>query len=74
MCKSKKCKKCGAQAILSKGYGNAYISHNDFGNDAGNRGTTQTKVTGKVVDCLKCSGCGHSWVPENIDELLTEKK
>jgi hypothetical protein len=63
MCKTNECRECGGKAKPSKGYGKKSISFDDFGGDAGDIGTTQTEVTGDLIDCLKCKDCGHSWVP-----------
>lgn len=62
------CNKCNGNAKPSKALLNQLVSFNDFGNDAGSRGTTQSR-SGKaeLVDCLKCTDCGHSWIPENIE-------
>lgn len=57
--------KCGNKTIKSKAYLNTLISFNDFGNDAGQRGTTLSRLgTAKLVDCRKCISCGHSFIPE----------
>lgn len=40
---------------------NSYITHVDFGNDAGQRGTTQEKSGHPTVKQVrKCTNCGHS--------------
>lgn len=52
-----KCKKCDGIGKPSKGYGNAYSRPEPPGNKAIHFGC------GDLVDCLKCSSCGHSWVP-----------
>lgn len=55
---------CGGQGKPSKALLNTLVPFNDFGNDAGQRGTTQSRQgTAQLVDCLKCDKCGHSWVP-----------
>lgn len=57
------CKKCGGNCKSSKALNNTLISFNDFGNDAGSRGTTMSRVgKSKLIDCLKCESCGHSFV------------
>ena len=63
-----KCK-CGGIGKHSKALLNTLVSFSDFGNDAGKRGTTQSRVgKAKMVDCIKCQTCGHSWVP--VDKEL----
>lgn len=58
-----KCFKCGTIAVNSKALNNTILSFNDFGNDAGKRGTTQSRVgKAQLIDCKKCPSCGHSWV------------
>lgn len=58
-----KCIKCEKQGLPSKALLNTLVSSNDFGNDAGNRGTTQSRQgKAKLIDCIKCSSCGHSWI------------
>lgn len=48
------CKLCNAPAFKSKGYGDAV--------DKGSKGlNTVLQGQGKLIDCLKCSNCGHSW-------------
>jgi len=60
------CRKCDGNGKPSKVLLNAMVSFNDFGNDAGSRGTTQARVgSASLVDCIKCEDCGHSWVPQN---------
>ncbi len=59
------CKKCGGKCKPSKVLNNTLISLDDFGNDSGLRGTTQSRVgTAKLIDCLKCEDCGHSFIPK----------
>lgn len=59
-----KCRECGGAGKASKGLKNKFVgSNDDFGNDAGQEGTTMS--LGKdadLIDCLKCIDCGHSWV------------
>jgi len=56
------CFKCGGSMKPSKAFMNEIVSFNDFGNDAGQRGTTQSPV-GKpeLINVNKCSLCGHSY-------------
>ena len=61
------CIKCNSECLPSKAYNNILVSSNDFGNDANDRGATQSRIGQAVlVDCMKCTNCGHSFVP--IDE------
>jgi len=61
------CRKCNGIANPSKALDNTWVGSSDFGGDFGERGTTMSKC-GKpqMVDCLKCSNCGHSWVPAKM--------
>ena len=61
----KTCKICGGKGKSSKALDNQYTASDDFGNDAGQPGTTMSK-NGKAVliTCVKCSDCGHSWIPK----------
>lgn len=61
------CKKCGGSAIKSKGFGNAYLPQNEIGTKEVLEGK------GKLIDCLKCSKCGHSWIPPN-EEINNTKR
>lgn len=56
-----KCNKCKSDMKPSKALMNTLVSFNDFGNDAGSRGTTLSR-NGKAVliDCYKCITCGRS--------------
>ena len=41
---------------------NTLISSDDFGNDAGTRGTTQSRIgPAKIIKVYKCSTCGQSF-------------
>ena len=55
------CFVCGGLMKDSTALQNTLVSSNDFGNDAGQRGTTQSR-TGKarMLNVRKCSNCGHS--------------
>ena len=65
MCNSTKCKKCNGTMRVSKGFINTWTSSDDFGGDAGQRGTTQSQNGLAIeVDCLKCDECGHSYIPK----------
>ena len=55
------CKKCGGSMKPSKALENTLVSSDDFGGDANQRGSTQSRSgTAILVDCLKCDACGHS--------------
>ncbi len=57
------CKRCGGLLEDSTALLNVLVSSNDFGNDAGQRGTTQSRIgTAKIVPCKKCKECGHSFI------------
>lgn len=45
---------------------NTMLYFDDFGNDAGQRGTTGSRL-GKayITKCYKCTKCGHSYIPNN---------
>ena len=67
------CKKCNGVGLPSKGLLNTLVSAEDFGNDAGSIGSTQYRGgQARLVDCLKCNKCGHSWIPDNglLDAFL----
>ena len=55
------CYKCGGLMQDSTALINTLVSFDDFGGDAGTRGTTQSRV-GKAVEVTvrKCTVCGHS--------------
>ena len=56
------CFKCGGSMKPSKSFLNEMVSFDDFGNDAGERGTTQSPVgEPKLINVNKCSCCGHSY-------------
>lgn len=48
------CRKCGGTGKLSKGIMNF---HNIQRNDA-------KEFETKLLDCIKCESCGHSWIPK----------
>lgn len=48
------CRKCGGNGKPSKGIMNF---HNIQRNDA-------KKFETRLLDCIKCESCGHSWIPE----------
>lgn len=55
------CFVCGGLMQDSTALQNTLVSSDDFGNDAGSRGTTQSR-TGPAtqIKVRKCSQCGHS--------------
>ena len=55
------CYECGEPMQDGIALVNTLVSHDDFGNDAGNRGATQSRVGKPVkVTVRKCTVCGHS--------------
>ena len=63
-----KCR-CGGTGNRSQAALNTLVSFNDFGNDAGSRGTTMSRVgKAQLVDCIKCIACGHSWIEDQREE------
>lgn len=55
------CFVCGGLMQDSTAIKNSLISFNDFGDDAGLRGTTQSRVgSSKMINVRKCVNCGHS--------------
>ena len=55
------CFVCGGLMRDGRAFDNTYVSFDDFGNDAGKRGSTQSKVgPAKIVNVRKCTECGHS--------------
>lgn len=55
------CFVCGGLMTDSTAFQNTYASFDDFGNDAGQRGTTQSRIgPAKQIKVRKCSQCGHS--------------
>lgn len=60
------CRKCGGNAIPSKALMNYHFIDKSY-----HRGEKEFKT--KLLDCLKCSSCGHSWVPiKSIQEVSQE--
>lgn len=59
------CRKCGGEGKPSKGYMNF---HNVQTTDLSKEFET------KLLDCIKCSSCGHSWIPlKSTSELALER-
>ena len=68
------CKKCGGKCHPSKALNNTMVYYDDFGGDAGGRGTTGSRSgKPKMVECLKCEDCGHSFVPEKEQKKGTQR-
>lgn len=56
------CRECGGKCIESKAFENTYVAMNDFGNDAGEDGSTMSKIgEAELINCYKCTDCGHSF-------------
>lgn len=51
---SNQCKVCGGNGKPSKGFMNF---HNIQRSDA-------KEFETKLLDCIKCESCGHSWIPD----------
>jgi hypothetical protein len=60
------CRRCSGTGQPSKGYGKLSIP---IGHD--HPGQTRMEVTDSVVHCLKCTQCGHSWIPANFPPQKT---
>ena len=55
------CFVCGGLMKDSTAFQNTLVSSDDFGNDSGQRGTTQSRVgEPQYLKVRKCSSCGHS--------------
>lgn len=55
------CYECGGLMKDSKAFDNTYVSFDDFGNDAGQIGVTQSKSgKARLISVRKCTNCGHS--------------
>lgn len=56
------CYECGGLMKDSTAFQNTLVSSDDFGNDAGERGSTQSRVgEARQIKVRKCSSCGHSY-------------
>lgn len=56
------CFKCGGIVNDAEALQNTLLTSDDFGNDSGDKGTTQTRVgTAIKIKCRKCIDCGHSF-------------
>ena len=55
------CKKCGGICKPSKGILNIHdIQTNDLSKE----------FETKILDCIKCTSCGHSWIPQYLEETF----
>lgn len=55
------CFVCGGLMKDGVAFDNTWVSSDDFGNDAGQRGTTMSKIgSAKQIKVRKCTSCGHS--------------
>jgi len=55
------CFECGGLMMNSQALQNTLVTTNDFDNDAGQRGSTQSQVGSPIIkDVRKCTSCGHS--------------
>lgn len=55
------CFVCGGLMEDSTAFQNSNVLFNDFGDDAGSRGTTQSRVgPAQQIKVRKCKSCGHS--------------
>jgi len=56
------CFKCGGDIEQGQALENTWIGFDDFGNDAGQPGTTMSKIGHpNMINCHKCKSCGHSF-------------
>ena len=57
------CLTCGGFAKRSKGFGNAYIQSEDGPHTIPGESGRYTIYPGAggLIDCWKCTNCGHSW-------------
>lgn len=56
------CFKCGGNIQQGQALENTWVSFDDFGNDAGQPGTTMSKIGHpNMINCRKCKSCGHSF-------------
>lgn len=56
------CFVCGGLMVDSTAFINTEVSFDDFGNDAGQRGTTVSRIGPAIqISVRKCSECGHSY-------------
>jgi hypothetical protein len=60
------CRRCGGNAIPSKALMNYHYIDKSY-----HRGEKEFET--KLLDCLKCSSCGHSWIPiKSTTEIALE--
>lgn len=56
------CFKCGGDTQKGQALDNTWVGFDDFGGDAGQPGTTISKVgPPNLINCHKCKSCGHSF-------------
>lgn len=58
--KRNQCKKCGGKGIPSKALRSYHNIRKSY-----LRGEVEFET--KLVDCIKCENCGHSWIPSGMD-------
>jgi hypothetical protein len=52
------CRRCGGQMVPSKAMGQTWTGRPEWPGDT--LVTMSPGGPGKLIDCLKCEGCGHS--------------
>lgn len=57
------CKRCGGVVLPSKAFEPVYGGHPDF---PGGEVSTLSAVGAQLADCMKCSACGHSFIPAPV--------
>lgn len=66
-----KCRKCGGEGKPSQAFQNTLIEFVSRDSKIGDRGNTLSQSgPAELVDCLKCSSCGHSWIPQKSSRQL----
>jgi hypothetical protein len=67
---SNQCRVCGGEPSLSTAFLNDLIAMEDFGGETTKtRGATLSRLgKTKQIHCLKCTNCGHSWIPQENKE------
>lgn len=70
-----KCTKCGGHCKPSKAYQNDLLEYLEYGAKPGDRGNTISRSgKARLVNCLKCESCGHSFIPPKAKELTLQEK
>lgn len=69
------CKKCGGHCKPAKAYKNKLVESLDFRDSRfGDRGNTLSRRgRAELVYCMKCTKCGHSFIPDNLQDKAFEK-